>query len=230
MKVTRHPRIIALVAVSALGLGGIVAAGPAVAGDDAPGAVRATAVMQDRRGPGGHGMGMGAGMGYGMGTGRGTPACPGFAVTADLGTLTDQQKHALAAMAQQEKLAHDLYGSFAGMYPVPVFRHIAAAESQHLSVVRTLLARYGLDDPTTGVATGKFSNPAVQATYDRFLARGTTTTAAALQVGQEVERTDIADLRKALGGLTAPDVTQAYRHLLTASQHHLAAFAAWANR
>ena len=47
---------------------------------------------------------------------------------------------------------------------------------------------------------------------------------AALGVGRTVETTDIADLRAAAQGLTAPDVQRGYEQLLSASQQHLAAF------
>ncbi|GAA0804756.1 DUF2202 domain-containing protein [Spirilliplanes yamanashiensis] len=245
MRATTTRRTVGLVAAGVIGLGGIAVAGPALAG---AGMFAATRSAPAAPGPGsgyghhgnGYGHGMGAGMGtgmgtgmgagYGMGSGMGAGACPGAGVTAPQGTLTDRQKSTLAAMAQEEKLAHDLYLAFAGRYPLPVFDHIAAAEAHHLATVRALLARYGTDDPTAGRAAGTFSDPAVQATYDRLLARGSAGRAAALTVGQEVERTDIADLRRALTGLTAPDVTQAYQHLLRASERHLAAFTAWAGR
>jgi hypothetical protein len=138
--------------------------------------------------------------------------------------LTEQQKTTLTAMAQEEKLAHDLYTAFAAKYDAVVFDRIAASETQHLTAVRTLLDRYGLADPTVGKAAGQFSDPAVQATYDRLLAQGQASEAAALQVGQTVEKTDIDDLRAAQDGLTAADVRQVYEHLLAASQHHLTAF------
>ena len=83
-------------------------------------------------------------------------------------------------------------------------------------MVRTLLDRYGLADPTTSLAAGQFSDPAVQATYDRLLAQGQATEAAAVQVGQTVEQTDIDDLTAAREGLTAADVRQVYEHLLAA--------------
>ena len=155
--------------------------------------------------------------------------CPGLA-NVPSGTLSEQQKTTLASMAQEEKLAHDLYVAFGDKYPAAIFDRIAAAETQHLTAVRTLLTRYGVTDPTANMAAGMFSDPAVQAAYDRLLARGSVDLAAALKVGQEVERTDIADLRAALSGLTAPDVKQVYTHLLNASQHHLAAFERWSTR
>jgi hypothetical protein len=127
-------------------------------------------------------------------------------------------------MAQEEKLAHDLYAAFAARYDAVVFDHIAAAETQHLTAVRTLLQRYGVSDPTANQPAGAFTDPAVQATYDKLLAQGNGSQAAALTAGQQVERDDIADLKAALNGLTAPDVKQAYTNLLAASQRHLTAF------
>jgi hypothetical protein len=178
----------------------------------------------------GPGNGMGAGSGVRVGLTARDGRCAGSAVTAAQGTLTEQQKTTLAAMAQEEKLAHDLYAAFADRYPAVVFDRIAAAETQHLTAVRALLARYGLADPTAGTPAGQFSDPAVQASHDKLLAQGQANQAAALQVGQTVEQTDIADLKAALNGLTAPDLQQIYGHLLTASQHHLTAFQNWSAR
>lgn len=236
MKTTTR-RAAVLVTAGALGLGGLAVAAPALAG---AGPFGQPTVATSEPGPGWRGGGMGSGNGMGMGPGGGMGAgmsttardgsCGGPAVTAAKGTLTEQQKTTLAAMAQEEKLAHDLYTAFAGKYAAVVFDRIAASETQHLTAVRTLLARYGLADPTAGKPAGQFSDPAVQASYDKLLAQGQASQAAALQAGQTVEKADIADLQAALNGLTAPDVQQVYTHLLTASQHHLTAFQNWSAR
>jgi hypothetical protein len=177
----------------------------------------------------GAGMGHGAGMGFnaGKGIGLGDGTCLGMAPTAAKGTLTGGQKVTLAEMAQEEKLAHDLYVAFAGRYDAVVFDRIARSETQHLTAVRGLLERYGLADPTAGKAAGRFSDGSWQADYDRLLAQGSADEKAALDVGMVVERADIEDLEDALGGLTAPDVKQVYTHLVMASRHHLAAFENW---
>ena len=148
-------------------------------------------------------------------------------MTAAKGTLTVAQKSTLAAMAQEEKLAHDLYAAFAARYDAMIFDRVAIAELQHLTAVRSLLDRYGLADPTAGMPAGQFSDPAVQTRYDQLLARGQASQAAALEVGRQVEQAGIDALRAGLDGLTAPDVRQVYTRLLAASQHHLAAFARW---
>ncbi|MGW4064200.1 DUF2202 domain-containing protein [Amycolatopsis sp. NPDC004747] len=200
--------------ITAIAAGGLVTVGAAVA-------IPAFAAG----GPAGTGNGPGRGAGMGMmvqdrqrdGTCLGGVADPS-------GILSEAQRTALAANAEEEKLAHDLYTAFDARYDTVVFDRIAAAETAHLNAVRTLMSRYQVTDPTAGQAQGRFATPAVQATYDRLLAQGSASEAAALQVGRTVETTDITDLRKALDGLTAPDVQRVYRHLLMASQHHLAAF------
>jgi hypothetical protein len=240
-KTTRRAAV--LVAAGALGLGGVAVAAPALAGMG-PFGSQPVAVATPGPGWSGGGMGSGYGMGnrYGMGNGygmggsgmMGTGArdgtCLDPAITAAKGTLTEQQKTTLGAMAQEEKLAHDLYTGFAGRYDAVVFDRIAASETRHLAAVQTLLSRYGVADPTAGKAAGQFSDPAVQATYDKLLAQGKAGQAAALQAGVTVEQTDIADLTAALNGLSAPDVTQVYGQLRAASQHHLDAFQNWSTR
>ncbi len=202
-------RTITKVATAAVGMltVGVLVAGPALA-----------ATPGDGYGPAcGCGSTSQNGGGYGPGTGRALFVAPS-------NTLTVAERTTLQANAHEEKLAHDLYTAFAARYDDPVFDRIAAAETRHIEALRTLLARYGIADPTAGLASGRFSDPTVQATYDRLLAAGLAGEPAALGVGRTVESTDIADLRAAAQGLTAPDVQRVYQHLLSASQQHLAAF------
>lgn len=232
MKTTTR-RATIIVAAGALSLGGLAVVAPTVAGAVDFGEPRAAASDPGPgwRGGDGAGMGMtGTRMGAGIGAGvraGGDGTCLNLAAT---GTLTAQQQTTLAVMAQEEKLAHDLYAAFATTYDASIFGRIAAAETQHLTAVRTVLDRYALADPTAGQPAGTFSDPTVQATYDRLLAQGQANQAAALTVGETVEQADIDALRAALDGLTAPDARQVYEHLLRASQHHLSAFQSWSDR
>lgn len=154
----------------------------------------------------------------------------GTCAISPTGTVTEAQRAALATNTAQEKLAQDLYQAFAARYAAPVFDRIAAAEGQHLQAMRTLLNRYGIADPTANTAAGKFTDPTLQATYDRLLAQGDASQQAALRAGQSRETTEIEFLRTALNGLTAPDLQRVYTHLLDASQQHLDAFTTWLNR
>jgi len=218
----------AVLAAGVLGVGAVSVLSPAWAGPGSPGpAVTAPTPGYGMDGPGAgmgpgwDGNGPGAGMRAGMGAGGG--AC---LLGTDLasGTLTAAQKTTLAAMAEEEKLAHDLYQAFADKYDAVVFDRIAAAETRHLATVRVLLDRYGITDPTAGKALGQFATADVQGTYGAYVREGNASLDAALGVGEKVERADIAALEKAQDGLDAPDVELAYQHLLVASRHHLAAF------
>ncbi len=188
----------------------------------------------DGTGPAGTGPGMGRwgaapgaqGATAMRGQGGGMRNGSGMMGPADVasGTLTTDQKASLASMADDEKLAHDLYTALGAKYPAdPQLARIARAESMHLAAVRTLLTRYGITDPTAGLAEGTFASTRAQSLYDSLLA-GATTSAKSLAAGITVEKTDIADLSSAKSGVTAPDVLRVYTTMITASQRHLSAF------
>ncbi|MDY7528241.1 MULTISPECIES: DUF2202 domain-containing protein [unclassified Cryobacterium] len=181
----------------------------------------------------GDGMGsaseMGAGMGAGNRAGMQGDTSKGMGMGAGLadvasGTMNDEQKASLTALAAEEKVAHDLYVAFAEKYDVAVFSRIARSETMHLDAVRTLLERYSITDPTIGLEVGRFPTDASQKLYDTLLSQGSASVDAARETARTVETTDIADLTAASAGVTAPDVLAVYEHLLTASQHHLSAF------
>ncbi|MGV8967563.1 MAG: DUF2202 domain-containing protein [Cellulomonas sp.] len=169
--------------------------------------------------------------GGGQGTARqgGGGAMMGTGVNADLtdvasGSLTDAQRSALAAIAEEEKVAHDLYVAFADSYSARSFDRIATAETQHLTEVRIVLDRYDITDPTAGLAVGTFTSAGFQELYDTQLAAGSVDLTAAYGVGVLIEETDIADLAAAASDLAAPDVAQVYANLLAGSERHLGAF------
>jgi len=219
----------AIAAAAAVVTGGILVAGPATAGPsgERTPSVRSTSqssmMMNGQQHTHRHG-----GDGTGVGDGNGPCSFTGSAATtAPSGTLSAAQKTTLARMAQEEKLAHDLYTVFAARYDAHVFDRIAAAETHHLDAVRTLLDRYDVSDPTAGKAAGDFTDATVQATYDRLLKQGTASVDGALKAGLTFETGDIAALTKARSGLDAPDVEQVYANLLAASRMHQTAFDSW---
>ena len=169
----------------------------------------------------GQALGQGNGQGAGM-QGRGASMGAGLTNVAS-GTLTATQKAELAAMAEEEKLAHDLYVVFGDKYGTP-FSRITNAETQHLEAVRVVLERYAITDPTAGKAAGTFTTASTQQLYDTLLAQGTASVDGAKAAARIVESTDITDLKAAATGVTAPDVSQVYKNLLAASERHLVAF------
>jgi len=130
-------------------------------------------------------------------------------------------------MVEEEKLAGDVYAALAAQYDDSELAAIAASEDRHAASLRTLLARYGVSDPTAGLEAGVFATASVQALYDDLLARGSASLDAAYAVGADIEQMDIDDLTDAIAdaaGVT--DLTRVYTNLRTGSQHHLAAFTA----
>ena len=170
----------------------------------------------------GHGKGHAPGHGKGQGKKQGQGHQDVSAL--ELGMLTSDQEAEMAFLAEEEKMAGDLYEAFFEMYGVKVFTNIAASEDRHADAVRGLLAAYNLDDPTVGMAAGEFTIPEVQRMYDELLAQGSESLEAALEVGVIVEESDIADLQDALVGLDAPRAVAVYENLLAGSRNHLAAF------
>ncbi|WP_020133856.1 ferritin-like domain-containing protein [Streptomyces sp. 351MFTsu5.1] len=218
----RNIKIATAVTAGVLAIGGVLTGGAVAAGTDSSPKPEPTVqqqMMTGRQHRSGHGDGT-----YDA---RRDGSCTGYTALAAQGTLTAAQKTTLASMAEEEKLAHDLYTAFAERYDVRVFQRIATAETQHLSALRTLLDRYEITDPTAGQSAGDFTDPAVQATYDRLLKQGEDSLTGALTAGRTVEKDDIAALTKALSGLTAPDTRQVYTNLLAASERHLTAFEHW---
>lgn len=161
--------------------------------------------------------------GQARGAGMGTGARADLTGVAS-GTLTDTQKSAIAALAEEEKLAHDLYVAFADQYGTRAFTRIANAETQHLTEVRVILDRYSITDPTADRAAGTFATAATQDLYNTLLADGSASVDAAYAAARTVESTDITDLKSAVIGVTAPDALQVYTNLLAGSERHLVAF------
>jgi hypothetical protein len=147
-----------------------------------------------------------------------------LAITAPSGSLSAAQKTALAAMAEQQQLARDLYQAFATRYDNVMFDHLADAATYQIDAVHTLLTRYGITDPTTGRSAGSFSDPAAQATYNRLLTQGQTGYNDALRAAGSLEAAHTTILTSDLTGLSAPDVRQVYTRLLANAEMYQAMF------
>lgn len=151
------------------------------------------------------------------------PAAPGPAASA--GTLDPALAAALVALVDEERMAHDLYQLFADTYEqARPFSMIVRSETQHVTSVRSLLAAYGISDPTTTLPAGTYATPAIQALFDQWKAAGLASLEAAEQVGVDLDTRDIADLRAALAGVTQTDITRLLGRLVSASENHLRAF------
>ncbi len=194
------------------------------------------------------GMGMGQGQGQGHGHGQGQPG--GMAAGSETmmpagghgplegdehgmmmdvnalpgGELSDEERASLLFMREEEKLAHDVYIALYEKWQLPIFEHIANSETQHTNMVLALIEKYNLDDPAAGKAPGEFTNPDLQALYDKLVAQGSQSLADALKVGGAIEEIDILDLQERIAQTDNEDIRTIYNNLMMGSENHLRAF------
>ena len=164
------------------------------------------------------------------GPGEGVARAPGACAEdqLEMGTLNDEQTATLRFMANEEKLAHDVYQALGELYDLPVFERIASSEAQHQAAMNTLMERYEIDGSPDELAPGEYTDSETDfaALYQSLVERGSQSLAEAIAVGIFIEEDDIAALAAAMEGLeeAAPDVYNVYSHLGAASERHLAAF------
>ncbi len=172
------------------------------------------------------------GGGYGLRSADGSAAGRGPAAVSGTQAqvaLTTRQEKALLHLAEEEKLAHDIYVLAHDEYGLRVFTNIARAETRHEAAMVRLLSRYGLPDPTDGSPAGEFTDPDLQALYDKLAKRVMKSEAVALRVGKKIERLDIRDIKDAKAGMPS-DATRVLINLLQGSRNHLRAFKMWSSR
>lgn len=173
-------------------------------------------------------LGVTAGTAYAAGPASGTA---GANLPPAASTINDQVKADLAFMAQEERLAEDVYTYIADKYDVTrPFTTIARAEQQHQDAVGVLLQRYSLTDPSAGLPAGVYADAHLQDLYNQLIAQADISLAEAYKVGVAIETTDIADLKEALDAEGLPtDVKLVYERLTAGSEKHLQAFTNAAN-
>jgi len=151
-----------------------------------------------------------------FGTGVGAYAATPYAST----TLKSQLKY----MAEEEKLARDVYTVLAQSSSIARFSNIARSEQVHLDQISSVLQTYGIWNPTLTRAPGVFYDKNLAALYTQLIAQGTRSAADANAVGILVENTDLADLGKIVTTSAQSDVRTALSILTSGSRNHLAAF------
>jgi hypothetical protein len=140
-------------------------------------------------------------------------------VTPDLGP---EDAAALTFLREEEKLAHDVYVTLAGLWDAPIFSTIADSETSHTEAVARLLDQHDLPDPAAGAAVGVFSDRTLQELYAGLVQRGSESLVAALRVGAYIEEMDILDLREKASDVGA--IGRVLANLERGSSNHLRAF------
>lgn len=137
-----------------------------------------------------------------------------------MATATD-----LTYIIEEEKLAHDVYQAMYDKWGSRVFGNIKNSETAHQNMVLAVMESRGLADPRTN-KLGTFTNPDLQALYDKLILQGNQSQSEAYKVGVTVEEVDIADLKRMVAALssTDSDIKDVYENLLHGSENHLRAF------
>jgi hypothetical protein len=152
--------------------------------------------------------------------------CTCTASAAGITSLGEDEIKWLTYMREEEKLARDVYTVLYEKWAVPVFNRIALSEQKHLDAIEKLLAKYAIADPVADESVpGNFTISELNTLYSSLQTRGLSSLREAYLVGVDIEESDIADLKAAIGlSGEHPDIVRVYQNLLDGSENHLAAF------
>lgn len=140
-----------------------------------------------------------------------------------LGDLTSEEEEWILYMAEEEKLARDVYLYYYDKWGSQVFSNIAESEQTHMDSVELLVDRYGLENPVDD-ERGTFTNPDLQALYDELISTGSVSKTDALLNSEYIEEQDIVDLDEAMAATDKSDLTLVFSNLRSGSENHLRAF------
>jgi hypothetical protein len=140
--------------------------------------------------------------------------------------LNQQEGATLARMAEEEKLAYDVYMDMAELWEAQAFIQIAAAEQRHLEMIKQLADRYGIkmSKAVRSGERGLYDDAALQQSYLDLTQKGQQSLTAAFQVGALIEEMDIRDLKAAIAETENANLKATYSRLMEASNNHLIAF------
>ena len=157
-----------------------------------------------------------------MAAGNGGPGQKGQATQSST-MLSVAEQDILLWMREEEKVARDVYQTLYKVWRQSIFKNIAASEQNHMDAILKKIQQFGLvDSVLSGV--GEFSNPTLQALYDRLVAEGGRSYIDALTVGAIIEDMDIGDLMAAIEETNNLGLQNTYQNLLEASKNHMRAF------
>jgi len=145
--------------------------------------------------------------------------------TMETGELSEEEIEGLLLMREEEKLARDVYTALYDKWNLRTFESIGqGSETTHMDAMKTLLDRYGLEDPVGEDVPGVFQNEELQKAYDELVEKGSKSIEDAILVGAYIEDLDIYDLQRLIEETDNDDIKIVYQNLLKGSRNHLRAF------
>lgn len=138
--------------------------------------------------------------------------------------LTQEQKDSLKFMAEEEKIARDVYEYLYSKWNSAIFSNIAKSEQKHIDAVLRVLENSNVEAPLTMDSRGEYENEELQELYNALIVEGNQSPTDALEVGVAIEIKDIDDLENYLNGEITTQMQRTYSRLLRGSYNHLNAF------
>lgn len=138
--------------------------------------------------------------------------------------ISKDEESELKYMREEEKMAHDFYVVMYEKWGLRPFSNISKAEQRHMSVVKSMLDKYSIEDPISDMTPGIFSNNDIKELYNNLLEQGNKSAIDALKAGAEIEEVDIVDLMKAIDNTDNKDLKLVYNNIMNGSYNHLRAF------
>lgn len=138
--------------------------------------------------------------------------------------ISQNEIEVLKHMADEEKLAGDVYKTLYKKWNLRIFDNISKAEAHHQKVVMELITKYDIDfEPKTEI--GKYNDPKLEQLYSELVGEGEKSINDALKVGAKIEDLDIFDLNSALEKVVdSDDIKAVLTNIRQGSYHHIKAF------
>jgi hypothetical protein len=145
--------------------------------------------------------------------------------TVNDSSFTVEEIESLYFMAEEEKLARDVYLELFDRWGSKSFYNISQSEQQHINAVTNLLERSGQSLPSTLNSLGEFENQELQNLFNELMDVGSQSLVDALKVGALIEEVDIEDIDKLrMTVVTHPAIDYVYNALREGSENHLRAY------
>ncbi len=125
----------------------------------------------------------------------------------------DAARFALVELHDRVRMLHDVYAAFGKLHNEARFRDAEADTGEQLARLEHQLRTRGEPEPEAAAKAGRFADPAVQADFNRLLAAGKESSAAALRAAAHEEETHIALLRERRHETGELDIQEACQRL-----------------
>jgi rubredoxin len=138
--------------------------------------------------------------------------------------LLEIEKEGITYIFEVEKVAHDVYQYLYDKWGTPVMNTISQSEQQHMGILKAVMDKYNITDPSDGNDIGEFTNSDLQKLYSELVAQGSSSETNAISTAAMIEEFDIVDIKKYIEQTKNDDTITAYDKLIRGSENHLRIF------